>query len=160
MKKHLNTILLTFIILLCTIYYINCRTTIINKTEELDNLYTSIYNKVNLINSRIDGLSATESDVKSENYNNDAYQKDITPTPIVETPEQEVSGLGIGVVDGYYIMLKDNMIVVTESDKDTILENTGMTVEDLDESNIEELIEGIYIEDIDNMFNVLESLTS
>lgn len=60
----------------------------------------------------------------------------------------------------YYMVLEQGCIAVYYSDKKTIYEYTDILEEDLPEDEVEKLKQGIYIEDEESLYSILESYTS
>ena len=61
---------------------------------------------------------------------------------------------------GYYLMVQEGKIVVMEKDKKTIYLTTDIYAEALSDSLKQELIQGKYINDIEELYGFLESYTS
>lgn len=60
----------------------------------------------------------------------------------------------------YYVMVEDGMISVYKADKKTKYFDTGIGIDEIDEEDKTRLTEGFYIEDIHELYNYLESITS
>ena len=60
----------------------------------------------------------------------------------------------------YYVTIKNGMVVVLENDKKTIVEDTGIHVDELDEESKQELKDGVYYNTLDEVYNLLESFCS
>lgn len=67
---------------------------------------------------------------------------------------------GSGLKYRYYMVLKQGALVIYYSDKKTVYENTEIFESDLPEDEVEKLKDGIYIEDEETLYSVLESYTS
>lgn len=67
---------------------------------------------------------------------------------------------GSGLKYRYYMVLEQGCIVVYYSDKKTVYEHTDILQENLPEGEVERLKEGIYIEDEESLYSILESYTS
>ena len=61
---------------------------------------------------------------------------------------------------GYYLMVQDGKIVVMEMDKETVYLTTDIYAEALSDSLKQELIQGKYINNIEELYGFLESYTS
>ena len=61
---------------------------------------------------------------------------------------------------GYYLMVQDGKIVVMEKDKETIYLTTDIYAEALSDSLKQELIQGKFINSIEELYGFLESYTS
>lgn len=60
----------------------------------------------------------------------------------------------------YYVLEEDGMISVYKADKKTKYFDTGIKLSEVDEKERQKLTEGFYIEDIRELYNYLESITS
>lgn len=60
----------------------------------------------------------------------------------------------------YYMILEQGCITVYYSDKKTVYEHTDILQEDLPEEEIEKLKHGVYVEDEESLYSILESYTS
>lgn len=60
----------------------------------------------------------------------------------------------------YYLILENNQISVYKSDKKTLYFNTQIHIDELNNYEISELTQGIFIEDVDELYSFLESHTS
>lgn len=60
----------------------------------------------------------------------------------------------------YYIVLEEGTLVVYKQDKTTVFLETGITVEDLEEEEREQLTRGIGIKNISELYRYLEGYTS
>lgn len=60
----------------------------------------------------------------------------------------------------YYMILEQGCITVYYSDKKTVYEHTDILEEDLPEEEIEKLKNGVYVEDEESLYSILESYTS
>jgi hypothetical protein len=67
---------------------------------------------------------------------------------------------GSGLKYQYYMILKQGNLIVYYSDKKTVYENTEIFESDLPQDEVEKLKNGIYIEDEETLYSVLESYTS
>lgn len=150
MKNYINTALLALLIVLSTIYFINCRQIIVRKADEVLEMYREI------------NCSLEEPDTAKQ-----AAQEEADKTGNKADGFSDSSGNSIetatmhsDVPDGYYVTLIDDMIVVTLGDKETVLEHTGISAEGLEVSDIDKLEKGIFVDDLVYVFNILESLSS
>lgn len=62
--------------------------------------------------------------------------------------------------EGFYLMVADHFVVVYKEDKQTIYLNTDIMLENLNSQLQEEIIEGKYIENEQELYNFLESYSS
>lgn len=60
----------------------------------------------------------------------------------------------------YYISEKDGFVVVYSNDKKTIVDETGIEYKNLAESQKQEVNQGVYIDDLSQLYSTLESYTS
>ena len=60
----------------------------------------------------------------------------------------------------YYMVLEDGYLVVYKKDKTTVFLETGITEEELDETDREQLIQGIGVKNISELYRYLEGFTS
>lgn len=60
----------------------------------------------------------------------------------------------------YFIKCEENIIKIYNTNKDTLLIDTGINIENFDERYKEELEIGFYVETIHDLYNYLESVTS
>ena len=60
----------------------------------------------------------------------------------------------------YFLILENNQISVYKSDKKTLYFNTQIHIDELNNYEISELTQGIFIEDVDELYSFLESHTS
>lgn len=60
----------------------------------------------------------------------------------------------------YYVTVEDDMISIYKADRKTKYFDTGIEIEEIEEKDRERLKEGFYIEDIHELYNYLESITS
>lgn len=67
---------------------------------------------------------------------------------------------GSGLKYKYYMVLEQGCIVVYYSDKKTVYEHTDIFEEDLPEEEIAKLENGVYVEDEESLYSMLESYTS
>lgn len=152
MKNYINTALLALLLVLSTIYFINCRQLIARKAEEVLEQYKEInYGLSTLIAPDTDEpATQRDADKQTDNADNDNQNNE----------SLETSAFQNNIPSGYYVTLVDNMIVVTLGDKETVFENTGISAENLEDSEIDKLKEGIFVDDITYVFNILESFSS
>lgn len=180
MKNYINIALLTILIILSTIYFFNCRKLIMMQADEALDLYNSInqnLDELNTINKATSGNSnnnsgspsgyqsgnGREPDIYGDNSSGGSIENSGTSEGITgNKPGGAVEAVNPNteVLDGYFVTIIDNQIVVTLGDKKTILENTNISADELDDSDIIILKNGIYADDIMNIFSILESLSS
>ena len=67
---------------------------------------------------------------------------------------------GSGLKYRYYMVLEQGCVTVYYSDKKTVYEHTDILEENLPEEEAEKLKKGIYIEDEESLYSMLESYTS
>lgn len=67
---------------------------------------------------------------------------------------------GSGLKYRYYMVLQQGTLSIYYSDKKTPYEHTDITEEDLPPEEIKKLTEGIYVEDEEELYSMLESYTS
>lgn len=60
----------------------------------------------------------------------------------------------------YFVTVEDNKISVYKADRKTKYFDTGIEIDEIEEKDRERLIDGFYIEDIHELYNYLESITS
>lgn len=60
----------------------------------------------------------------------------------------------------YYVIVEDGMISVYKADKETKYFDTGISLSEVEEKEQQKLTEGFYVEDIRELYNYLESITS
>ncbi|MFQ9933900.1 MAG: hypothetical protein ACLRVQ_05660 [Lachnospiraceae bacterium] len=60
----------------------------------------------------------------------------------------------------YYIFLIDNAVIVYKEDKTTVYMETGITADELDETVAQELIMGVAVKNISELYRLLESYTT
>lgn len=84
-------------------------------------------------------------------------RKDVTES--VESSES-VRSVETDIVYNYYLVLEDGVLVVYKKDKTTIFLETGIEVENLDETERVRLTQGIGITNISELYRYLEGYTS
>ena len=156
MKNYLHILLLSLLIVLCTVYFINSRKIIILKADEVLDMYEQMNYELDEMDKQLERATGNVADrpdvtIEAEDDYSDLQNNDAS----IET-----STVNTDLTEGFYITIRDSMIVVTDLDKDTVLEHTGISVEGLDITDIDELREGIYAEDMNYVFSVLESFSS
>lgn len=156
MKNYLHILLLSLLIVLCTVYFINSRKIIIQKADEVLDMYEQMNYELDEMDKQLERATGNVADrpdvtIEAEDDYSDLQNNDAS----IET-----STVNTDLTEGFYITIRDSMIVVTDLDKDTVLEHTGISVEGLDITDIDELREGIYAEDMNYVFSVLESFSS
>lgn len=60
----------------------------------------------------------------------------------------------------YYMVLEDGYLVVYKKDKTTLFLETGITEDELDETDREQLVQGIGVKNISELYRYLEGFTS
>lgn len=60
----------------------------------------------------------------------------------------------------YFVTVEDNKISVYKADRKTKYFDTGIEIDEIEKKDRERLIDGFYIEDIHELYNYLESITS
>lgn len=60
----------------------------------------------------------------------------------------------------YYVLVENGMISVYKADKETKYFDTGIHLSEVEEKERQKLTEGFYVEDIRELYNYLESITS
>lgn len=60
----------------------------------------------------------------------------------------------------YYVAVFDNEVVVYYSDKKTVLEYTGISIENLPETELRKLNYGIYVKNEEELYGILENYSS
>ena len=60
----------------------------------------------------------------------------------------------------YYLTESNGYVVVYKNDKKTLVDQTGIVISDLDESQQTEVKNGVYLDDLDELYGLLESYTS
>lgn len=78
---------------------------------------------------------------------------DTVDTTSVDKTDEEASFL-------YYVTAKDGFVMVYKGDKSTIYENTGIVEAGLAKEQREQIMAGIYVYSEDELYGLLESLTS
>lgn len=178
MKNYINITLLSILIILSTVYFFNFRKLIMLQAQEVNELYDAMNNKMDTLDEINEAFSGMQIPVLSATptptpgITNGAWDGDkgnITGGAAWQGGAEGSGGTGSSVetanpnaevLDGYYITLIDNRIAVTMGDRKTVVENTDISAEELGDSDIDKLREGIYAEDIMTVFGILESLSS
>lgn len=60
----------------------------------------------------------------------------------------------------YYVLVENGMISVYKADKETKYFDTGIHLSEVEEKERQKLTDGFYVEDIRELYNYLESITS
>lgn len=60
----------------------------------------------------------------------------------------------------YFIAEKDGYLVVYENDKETVVEVTDISYDNLEDSEKEEINAGVYVGSDDELYGILESYSS
>ncbi|MBE5957869.1 MAG: hypothetical protein E7254_03275 [Lachnospiraceae bacterium] len=75
------------------------------------------------------------------------------------TDGEAVTNVGVTVISGYWLRLKDDYVVIYNS-KDEYIANTAISTDSLSEEEKLILENGIYVETANELFRYLESYTS
>lgn len=148
MKKSLSILIITVLTVVCTLCLAQVLIELRKNTQTVNEQYKKLTEDV------ADKLE--EDKEYSEIMNNAAAGNELS---INDSSDK----LTVDVKTGYYLIFKDNKLLITEADKTTIIETKSFGenfLSELEKQERRELREGIYAEDIVTIYNILESLSS
>lgn len=148
MKKVLNVLIITVLIVICTLCFAQFLIELKESTRTVNEQYQKLTEDV------ADKLEADKE--YSEQMNNAAAGNEISISGTSEILTTEVN-------NGYYLILKEDKLLITEIDKETIIETKTFGenfLSELESHERKELLEGIFAKDLTTIYNILESLSS
>ncbi len=148
MKKSLSILIVSTLIVICTLCFANVLIELRKNTQAVNEQYKKLTEDV------ADKLEE-DKEFTEENHNSTAGSEFlINKTPDISVPE---------VRSGYFLILRGNKLLITEADKETILEKKYIGenfLTELEDEQRKDLTEGIHAKDLISIYNILESLSS
>lgn len=148
MKKSLSILIVSTLIVLCTLCFANVLIELRRNTQVVNEQYQKLTEDV---------ADKLEEDNEYSNENNNTAADSellINKTPDISVLENN---------SGYYLILRGSQLLITEADKETVLEKKNMGenfLTELEDDERKDLSEGIHAKDLISIYNILESLSS
>ena len=148
MKKSLSILIVSTLIVLSTLCFANVLIELRKNIQVVNEQYQKLTEDV---------ADKLEEDKEYSNENNNTAAGSellINKTPDISVPENN---------SGYYLILRESLLLITEADKETVLEKKNMGenfLTELEDDERKALSEGIHAKDLISIYNILESLSS